>query len=70
METTDLLFTWQTLIEPLQFPKNKHYEIEFLDSIFDIKLRVSSKDYIILISTYHNENETKRKKIRNIFIKK
>jgi len=68
METTDLLLTWQTLIELLQFPKNKHYEIEFLDSIFDIKLQVSSKDYIILISTYHNENETKRKKFRNMYL--
>lgn len=53
---------WQTLMEPLYFSENKQYEIEFLDSIFDVKIQVSSEDYIIFISTYHNENETKRKK--------
>lgn len=63
MDTTDLLLTWQTLIEPLYFPENKQYEIEFLDSIFDVKIQVSGEDYIIFISTYHNENETSRKTI-------
>lgn len=62
MDTTDLLLMWQTLMEPLYFPENKKYEIEFLDSIFDVKIEVSGEDYIIFISTYHNENETKRKK--------
>lgn len=38
MDTTDLLLMWQTLMEPLYFPENKKYEIEFLDSIFDVKI--------------------------------
>src|SRR5690625_2947967 len=61
MDTTDLLLTWQSLIEPLLFSENKQYEIEFLDSMFDVKIQVSGDNYIIFITTYHNQNEIKHK---------
>ncbi|MFS0656876.1 hypothetical protein [Bacillus sp. 179-C3.3 HS] len=38
METTDLLFTWQTLVEPILTPGHHEYDISILDSLYEIKI--------------------------------
>jgi len=41
METTDLLFTWQSLAEPLLFPDEREYRVELLDSLYEIRIEAS-----------------------------
>lgn len=69
METTDLLFTWQTMIELLLVPNEKQYKIELLDSTIEVNLIVEGMNLIIKVQdttdTYKNSytlpvNEYKR----------
>ncbi|WP_243293121.1 hypothetical protein [Bacillus sp. FJAT-47783] len=46
METTDLLFTWQTLIEPILAPNEKDYRIALLDSLYEVELSLVNDGYV------------------------
>jgi len=58
METTDLLFTWQTMIEPLLIPEDKEHRIVLLDSSFGINLTKEESGYIIRVLETHEEVES------------
>lgn len=50
METTDLLFTWQTLAEPILTPGNKEYEVSILDSLYEVKILANNSGFTFSIN--------------------
>lgn len=61
METTDLLFTWQTLVEPILTPGNKEYEISILDSLYEVKILTNNSGFTFCI----NNTSSKDNQISN-----
>ncbi|KGA96631.1 hypothetical protein AJ85_21605 [Alkalihalobacillus alcalophilus ATCC 27647 = CGMCC 1.3604] len=58
METTDLLFTWQTLAEPILTPGNKEYEVSILDSLFEVKIVTNNSGFTFSIhNTLSEDNQ-------------
>lgn len=56
METTDLLFTWQTLVEPILTSGNKEYEISILDSLYEVSLLNTGTGFIFQITDQLSKN--------------
>lgn len=61
METTDLLFTWQTLAEPILTPGNKEYDISILDSLYEVKILTNDSGFTFCI----NNTSSKDNQISN-----
>ncbi|AYV71839.1 hypothetical protein M1D49_19530 [Bacillus sp. PK3-056] len=57
METTDLLFTWQTLVEPILTPEKKEYEISILDSLYEVKLLTNNSGFTFCINNISNKDK-------------
>lgn len=63
METTDLLFTWQTVVEPILVPNKKNHEIVLLDSLYEVKLLLVDDGYIFHRRRLHENCEVMSKVI-------
>lgn len=57
METSDLLITWQSLIRPILFPREKSYSVELLDSPYIIHLEEVGEKYLFRITTHFDHSE-------------
>ena len=60
METTDLLLTWQSLVQPLLKTRLREtqYSIFILDSLYDVELFEEELNFRIEVSNFAIENET------------
>ncbi|WP_453990134.1 hypothetical protein [Bacillus nitroreducens] len=56
METTDLLFTWQTLAEPILTPGNKEYEISILDSLYEVKIVTNHSGFTFCVKNIFSKD--------------
>lgn len=63
MVTTDLLITWQSLIEPILFPQKKKYCVELLDSLYEIQIEEIGEGYTFSIKETYNDSEWISKEI-------
>ncbi len=56
METTDLLLTWQDLIQPILTPCDKKYEITILDSLYEVDLLPDDAGFTFCIHNIIDNN--------------
>ncbi|WP_175444223.1 hypothetical protein [Alkalicoccus daliensis] len=55
LNTSDVLYTWQTLVEPILKPGDKECSIILLDSVCDVKLHSNSLGFTVSIDSGFDE---------------